>query len=114
MCPTGRSSLELRLGTADGRGGSSARGGGPFDSAGVVLGDGRPADDVPPAVEVLLAAVLVLEVVGVLPDVDAENRRIAVHERRVLVRSRDDGEARAVVDEPRPARAEALHAGLPQ
>ena len=37
-------------------------------------GDLVPVDDVPPRGEVVRAAVLVVEVVGVLPDVDAEER----------------------------------------
>ena len=42
------------------------------------LRDLRPVHDVPPRVDVVRAAVLVLQVVGVLPDVDAEQRRLAV------------------------------------
>ena len=71
-----------------------------------------PVDDVPPRREVVRAAVLVVEVVGVLPDVDAEERHLALHQRRVLVRRRLDGEPAAVGDEPRPAAAEALDAGV--
>ena len=52
----------------------------------VQLVDVVPVDDVPEGVEVVGAFVLVLQVVGVLPDVDAEQRRGAVGERRVLVR----------------------------
>ena len=53
---------------------------------------------------------MVLEVVGVLPDVDAEDRSLAFHQRVVLVRRRDDREAATVGDEPGPAGAEALDA----
>ena len=67
-----------------------------------------PVDDVPEGVEVGGALVLVLQVVGVLPDVDAEQRRLAVGDRRVLVRGRGDREAAGgVLDQPGPAGAEA-------
>src|SRR5947209_16506191 len=71
-----------------------------------------PVDDVPPGLEVRRTLVLVLEVVGVLPDVDAEQRHVALHEGRVLVRRRVDREAGAVPGEPRPAAAEALDAAV--
>src|SRR5262249_60758035 len=64
--------------------------------------DGVPVDDAPPRLEVVRATVLVLEVVRVLPDVDAEQRDVALHDRRVLVGSRIDRESGAVVDEPCP------------
>src|SRR5581483_2323423 len=44
-----------------------------------------PVDHVPPGLEVVRALVLVLQVVGVLPDVDADQRRLARRDRRVLV-----------------------------
>src|SRR5690242_6301426 len=44
-----------------------------------------PVHDVPPGVDVVRALVLVLQVVGVLPDVDAEQRRLPVGDRVVLV-----------------------------
>src|SRR5205085_2975698 len=71
-----------------------------------------PVDDVPPGREIVGALVLVLEVVRVLPDVDAEDRHVVegLQDRAVLVRRRVDGEAGAVPDEPRPAGAEPLHA----
>src|SRR3972149_4270567 len=73
-----------------------------------------PVDDVPPGGDVVGPAVLVVEVVGVLPDVDAEDRRLALGERAVLVRRRHDGEAGAAPDEPAPAAAEAGDPGLAQ
>ena len=46
-----------------------------------------PVHHVPPRGEVVGATVLILQVVGVLPDVGAEDRRgLAVHQRVVLVR----------------------------
>jgi hypothetical protein len=43
-----------------------------LDDPGVKLADLRPVDHVPPRVDVVGTAVLVLDVVGVLPDVYAE------------------------------------------
>src|SRR5947209_6198334 len=71
-----------------------------------------PVHDVPPGVDVVGPAVLVLEVVGVLPDVDAKQRGLTVADRIVLVRGGDHGERRAVVHEPGPARAELVHARI--
>lgn len=70
------------------------------------LGDGAPVDDVPDGAEVLGLAVLVLEVVGVLPGVDAEEGLVVAGD-GVLVGAGDDGEvARGLVlDEPGPAGA---------
>jgi len=49
------------------------------------LVDLGPVDGVPPGGEIFGAAVLVLEVVGVLPDVVAEDGVVALGERAVLV-----------------------------
>src|SRR6266545_503888 len=72
----------------------------------------RPVDDVPPGLDVLGAAVLVLEVVGVLPDVEPEQRHVAIHDRRVLVRKGLDRDAGPVPDQPRPTTAEARDRSL--
>src|SRR5690625_2415167 len=47
----------------------------------VALLDLRPVDDVPEGVDVVRTLVLVLQVVSVLPHVDTEQWRIALHER---------------------------------
>src|SRR5215211_3660867 len=75
-------------------------------------GDRVPVDRVPPGVDVVGTAVLVLQVVGVLPDVHAQQRVPAVGQGVVLVGGRDHREARAVVHEPGPAGAELVHAGV--
>src|SRR5436190_22956458 len=72
--------------------GSSARRDPLAGGNGEARGGGSPVDDAPPRVEIVLPPVLVLEVVGMFPDVDAEDRRIAVHQWRILVRRRDDRE----------------------
>jgi hypothetical protein len=70
------------------------------------LGDGAPVDDVPDGTEVLGLAVLVLQVVGVLPGVDAEEG-LEVAGDGVLVGARDEaqGAGRLVLDEPGPTGA---------
>src|SRR5712692_3338916 len=50
------------------------------------LVDLRPVDDVPPGVDVVGTAVLILQIVGVLPHVDAEHDLLPFHQRAVLVR----------------------------
>src|SRR6202030_500085 len=77
----------------------------------VIPGDRVPVDHVPPGFDIIGPAVLVIQVVGVLPNIDAENRCITVHERTVLVRRRDDFElATLVLDQPRPTAAETADA----
>ena len=51
-----------------------------------------PVDDVPPGREVVGPAILVVQVVGVLPDVDTEDGLLAFHHRIVLVRCALDRE----------------------
>src|SRR5262249_32540518 len=51
-----------------------------------VIGRFRPIDHVPPGVEVVGPLVLVLQVVGVLPDVHTDDRGLAVGDRGILVR----------------------------
>src|SRR3954465_5056775 len=70
------------------------------------LGHLRPVHGVPPRLQVVRALVLVLEVVRVLPDVVAQDRRLAVADGSVLVRRSRDRQAAAVDDEPGPAGAE--------
>src|SRR3954449_6445337 len=73
-----------------------------------IFADLRPVDHVPPRRDVLRPAVLVLEVVGVFPDVEAEDRRAPLHERAILVgRGLDAQRAAAIQCEPGPAAAEA-------
>ena len=71
-----------------------------------------PVDDVPPGSEVFGAAVVVLEVISVLPDVVAEDGIKAVGEGRILVGLGDDFELATLVDEEAPARAELFGGGF--
>src|ERR1700732_4503149 len=72
----------------------------------------RPVHHVPPRGDVVGPAVLVFQVVGVLPDVDAEHRLLAFHERAILVRRALDHELAAVIDHPRPSAAEPADRGF--
>src|SRR5262249_33564667 len=68
-----------------------------------------PVDDAPEGRDVAGTAILVVEVVRVLPDVEPEERHVAVHDRAVLIRGRLPLEAGPIPAEPRPAGAEATH-----
>src|ERR1700730_16960299 len=68
--------------------------------------DGRPVDGVPPGGHVVRALVLILQVIGVLPDVDAHDRHAALRDGVVLVREAADRELVARQVEPAPTTAE--------
>src|SRR5262245_35891490 len=76
------------------------------------LADLGPVHDVPPCGDVIDAAILVLQVVGMLPDIQPENRRFAFHDRVVLIRSALDAELAVGVDQPGPSAAKASDARL--
>src|SRR4029453_16545257 len=76
--PPGPEYASLRRNSSPGGEGRSAR-------RGEMLRGLRPVDHVPPGVDVVGALVLVLQVVGVLPDVAADDRRLTVGDRCVLV-----------------------------
>src|ERR1700733_14596753 len=100
-CPGGQPSLLLvGVGLLGGFGGGEA------------LVDLVPVDGVPPGGEVVGALVLVFEVVGVLPDVVAEDGVVTLRERVVLVGGGDDLQLAALEDEPAPAGAELLGGDL--
>src|SRR5258708_32844347 len=68
-----------------------------------------PVDDVPPRGEVVGPAVLVLQIVGMFPDIDAENRLFAFHHPAVLVRGALDVQLAARGHQPPPAAAQGPH-----
>ena len=77
------------------------------------FGNFCPVDDVPPCADVIGAAVLVVEIVGVLPDIEAEDGFAeigicteAFHEWVVLVGRAGNFEFAILQDQPCPARAE--------
>src|SRR5271155_3576216 len=71
-----------------------------------------PVDGVPPGGEVVGPAVLILQVIGVLPHVVAEDRVFALHQRAVLIGSGGDSELAAIPKDPAPAGAELLRRGV--
>ena len=77
-----------------------------------------PIHQGPPGLDVVRPAVLILEVVGVLPDVEAQQRRSPldagqIHQGVVLVGGAGDGElAIGAADQPGPAGAEAARRRL--
>src|SRR5579863_3803150 len=72
-----------------------------------------PVDYVPPGGEILRAAVVVFEVVGVLPDVVPEDREMALRDRTVLIgRAHDVHLTAAFAGEPDPSGAELFDAGV--
>src|SRR5206468_1095967 len=82
------------------------------DPTSVIFRDRVPIHHVPPSLEVIGTTVLVLEIVGMLPHVDAEDRRVAIHQRTILVWRRNNFELSVLIlDEPRPAAAEPAHSG---
>src|SRR6266571_1848264 len=73
----------------------------------VALRDRFPVEGIEPGGDVVGSPVLVLQIVGVLPYVNAQDRSVTFHVRTVLVRVRLDRQlAAAVTKEPRPAAAE--------
>jgi len=58
----------------------------------VTVGDEVPIDHLPEGANILRPAVLIFEIIGVLPDMQAEKRMPALANRRVLRESRRDGE----------------------
>src|SRR5262245_52660952 len=81
---------------------------------GVVLRDGVPIDHIPKGSDVIRPTVLILQIVGMFPNVEAEDRLIAAaassgsHDRAILVRGAFNDELARLVDgEPSPAAAEA-------
>src|SRR5579883_115244 len=71
-----------------------------------------PVDDVPPCGEIFRTAVLVFQVIGVLPDIVAEDGVVSLRERGILVGGGDDLQLAAVPNEPAPSGAELLCRGF--
>src|SRR4029077_204047 len=80
---------------------------------GVALVDLVPVNYVPPGLQIFGAAVVVLEVVGVLPDVVAEDGIEALRDGVVLVGSAGDQDfALGIAGQPDPSAAELFYAGV--
>src|SRR5712671_1407533 len=77
------------------------------------LGHVFPIDQmVHEGLEIVRAAVAIVDVVGVLPHVAAEDRLAAMHQRVLAVRSLADDDLAVLDRKPGPARAELRDAGL--
>src|ERR1017187_2553918 len=73
--------------------------------------DFLPVHHVPPGRQIVGTAVLILQIVGVLPYVAAEHDVLAFHDGAVLVRRGSNLHARRRLQQPGPAGAEPAHAG---
>src|SRR6266567_2250873 len=72
-----------------------------------------PVDYIPPGVQILGTAILVLKIVGMLPDIVTHHRIHTTHERAVLISCRDDLQfSIRVKHKPCPTRAETLGASI--
>src|SRR5437016_631157 len=76
------------------------------------LVDFAPVDDVPPGIDVVGSAILILEVIGVLPHVHSEDDLLPFHQWTVLVRAALDRQLVAGRNDPRPSAAKPADAGL--
>src|SRR5204862_928096 len=56
-----------------------------------------PVNHVPPGFDIIGPAVLVIEIVSVFPNVAAEDRRVPIHQRAVLIRRRNHFQLAAFV-----------------
>src|SRR3984893_10287149 len=61
--------------------------------------------------QIIRAAVAIIDVIGMLPDIDAEDRRRAMHQRIFAVGGLGDFELAVLDRQPRPARTELADAG---
>src|SRR6266550_962457 len=78
----------------------------------VILPHRVPVHHIPPSLNVVGPAVLVLEIIGVFPNIHAKDWLVAIHERAVLIRGGNDFELPALVlNKPRPAAAETTRPG---
>ena len=72
-----------------------------------------PIDNIPPRRQIFGAAIVVFQVVGMLPDIVAENGEQTLGKRVVLIRGGDDLHFAALFSgEPNPAAAELFDAGI--
>src|ERR1044072_5676058 len=75
------------------------------------LGDGVPIHHVPPSGDVVRPAILVFQIVRVLPDIETEDGGLTLHEGVVLVGRARDRELAAVLDQPCPSGAKPTGSG---
>ena len=65
-----------------------------------------PVDDVRPRLNVIWTAVLIVQIVGVFPDINAEKWGMSLHDRTVLIGGGIDFQAAVAEDEPCPTGSE--------
>ena len=83
------------------------------ESASEPLRDFVPVHNAPPRFEIFGARVFVGQIIGVLPDIIAQNGRHSRRKRAVLIGRRDHFQgARCVFDQPCPARTELFGTGV--
>src|SRR5512147_2791528 len=68
------------------------------------LCDDIPVDHVPPGSHIIGTAVLVVQIISMFPNIDAENGSHAVGKRGILVGARDHTQSAALLDQPCPTR----------
>ena len=68
-----------------------------------------PVYQVPPGRNIIRTPVLILQVVGVLPHINAKKRQLSIRDRRILVGRRENFELSIFCREPRPAAAKTLY-----
>src|SRR6202034_3902055 len=75
------------------------------------LVDLRPVHHVPPCGQIFRPAVLILQVISVLPNIVAQNGEVSLRQRAVLVRTRNDLQL-SIPDQPAPPGAELFRGGF--
>src|ERR1700741_344073 len=78
----------------------------------ISIADVVPIHHAPECFDILRTAVLMLQVVGMFPNIDAEQRHLMLRYRAVLVRARGDFELFPIQDQPTPAAAENFRGGF--
>src|SRR5438034_2033470 len=71
-----------------------------------------PVDHIEPGGDIIGSLVLVLEVIGMLPNIDAQQRLLALAQRRVLVWHRFNLQFPAILYQPGPAAAKNFRRGF--
>src|SRR5580692_8838243 len=78
----------------------------------VVISSLRPVNGIPPGFDVIRPAILVLQVIGVLPDIEAEHGLAAVEDGIVLIGAGFNDQLAVANQQPGPAGAKAGGGGL--
>src|ERR1700722_803367 len=79
---------------------------------GEVFSNLLPVNRIPPSFKIFGAPILIFQIVGVFPDVQAEESFSAVHDGIVLIRGGSDGELAIAKQQPSPAGAKPFGGGI--